>query len=201
MRRVYQQISQIAGNVITVNTYGATDGSTPAATIAGNLALTAEYPLVTVSDTYVPSANEDLVIAASVSGASIEGYVPGLREGRIATTVADWTVPNPGSVMRLSPVIDGLTDPVGDWAQWNESGLAFLRRLLASPTGRAAKRLSEATGQLAQTDHAICLCIAIGLVSRSRSTTSKHHGTVSRHTPCVAFELTARHVAQTDHAF
>ncbi len=31
----------------------------------------------------------------------------------------------------LTPVVDGLTGIIGDWAQWNESDLAFLRRLLA----------------------------------------------------------------------
>jgi phage protein D len=101
-------------------TVGAGDVASPAEIFRGTItALCAEFPsgdppeLVVHAEDALQSArmarNSRVFDAMSVAG--------------VVRTIA--------SEHSLTPVIDGLTEVTGDWAQWNESDLAFLRRLLA----------------------------------------------------------------------
>lgn len=56
------------GGTVTVSNFGFTDGSSPAATIAGNLGLGAARTF-TVNDSLIPNSAEDLVVSAVISGA------------------------------------------------------------------------------------------------------------------------------------
>lgn len=62
----------------------------------------------------------------------------GLQQARLARRSKVYTDQSPADIVRavagelgLTPVITGLTSPTATWAQYNESDLAFLRRLLA----------------------------------------------------------------------
>ena len=99
---------------------GAGDSSAPAEIFRGTVsALSAEFSRTGPPELVVYA--EDALQSARMT-----------RKSRVfaAMSVAD-VVRTVAGEHGLTPVIDGLTDPVGDWAQWNESGLAFLRRLLA----------------------------------------------------------------------
>jgi len=99
---------------------GAGDSSAPAELFRGAIsALTAEFP---------QGAPPELVVYA-------EDALQSARLARKSRMFADLNVADVvrriANEHRLTPVIDGLTELTGDWAQWNESDLAFLRRLLA----------------------------------------------------------------------
>ncbi len=61
-----------------------------------------------------------------------------LQQARLARRSKIYTEQSPADIVRavagnlgLTPVVTGLTRPVATWAQYNESDLAFLRRLLS----------------------------------------------------------------------
>ena len=99
---------------------GAGDSSAPAELFRGTVsALTAEFPQGAPPELVVYA--EDALQSARLT-----------RKSRLfeALNLAD-VVRQIANEHRLTPVIDGLTELSGDWAQWNESDLAFLRRQLA----------------------------------------------------------------------
>lgn len=101
-------------------TVGAGDVAAPAEIFRGTItALQAEFPRAEPPELVVHA--EDALQSARMA-----------RKSRLfeAMSVAD-VARAIASEHGLTPVIDGLTGIVGDWAQWNESDLAFLRRLLA----------------------------------------------------------------------
>lgn len=62
----------------------------------------------------------------------------GLQQARLARKSRVFTDQSPADIVRavagglgLNPVVTGLASPTGTWAQFNESDLAFLRRLLS----------------------------------------------------------------------
>lgn len=111
---------------ITVNPFGATDGTSPAASIAGTLDLGGVPRSIVANDSFVPSAAEDLVISANVIGASA-AFVPGLRETRLTTSAFDETTPATGTLTQLG-VRMGQTSAKGPWGDnetWVYTGQFF----------------------------------------------------------------------------
>ena len=103
-------------STIQVNNFGLTDSSTPPATIAGNLAITAASPLISVSDSVRPSRDDDdLRISAAVSGTyggSASGFAGGLREQLSYGNSFDEVTPNTSATVK--PVAErGATNVVG----------------------------------------------------------------------------------------
>ena len=99
---------------------GAGDSTAPVELFRGTVsALTAEFPQGVPPELVVYA--EDALQSARLA-----------RKSRLfeAMNLAD-VVRQIADEHRLTPVIDGLTELSGDWAQWNESDLAFLRRQLS----------------------------------------------------------------------
>jgi phage protein D len=101
-------------------TVGAGDVSSPAEIFRGTItAIQAEFP---------QAEPPELVVHA-------EDALQSARMARNSRTFEDMSVADVARAIAsdhgLTPVIDGLTEVTGLWAQWNESDLAFLRRLLA----------------------------------------------------------------------
>lgn len=111
----------------TVNTFNATDGTAPAAVLAGNVVLAAGN--VIVNDTFVPSAADDLLITANYSfnyPAPSGGFYAGLREGRLAGAF-DTASPNTGTNVQLG-VRMGQTSSIPPWGgneTWVYTGEVF----------------------------------------------------------------------------
>jgi len=120
---------------ITVNTYGATDGTAPAARIQGNLDLGNAPRTITINDTYIPSSADDLVIEAAVSGGYAGGFVYGLREDFLAGGFNEAT-PNLGDVIQLTPVkaesaiLDANRTYVYTGQIWDDDGIFTLAESL-----------------------------------------------------------------------